>query len=506
MDSQEHRCRQYAEENGLEVEQVFPDDGISGGLFDRPAMKSLIRFLDENWQENYVVIFDDLKRFARDVDVHRGLKRELKGRGVKLCCLNYTFDDSPEGEFVETVFAAQNELERKQNRRQVCQKMKARLERGYWCFQAPFGYEYMKTKEHGKLLIPNRDISEIISEGLVAFANDQLVSQLDLLEFFRQSKLGEKENNPRIDFNFVKRLLMQPLYAGRVEYRPWSIPQRQGMHAPIISVSVYEKIQDKLKRPLRMPRATDNIEFPLRRIITCAICGEPMTGSSCRGKNPNRYFPYYTCNNARCEAKPKNITSSLVETQYIELLESIKADTTVLDITNRIVNIVWERRVLGQVCCDKAVLRELTDIKKQISEYIELMPLTKSDAVRALYEAKIEELSNRTISLEKQLHHEIMPNIDEAMSLALKFIGTPASFWKRADLSRKGRLHNLIFVENPRYSRNMGFGTPKLTPPFHIKSYVGGQIYNLVDIDQKFWNTFIDTVIDWCPILKDIID
>ena len=131
LDGQEHRCREYAASLGVEVEDVFRDEGISGGLFDRPAIKALLKYLDAHWEQKYVVIFDDLKRFARDVEVHLRLKSELNVREARLKCLNYNFDDSAEGEFVETIFAAQNQLERKQNRRQVCQKMKARMERGY---------------------------------------------------------------------------------------------------------------------------------------------------------------------------------------------------------------------------------------------------------------------------------------------------------------------------------------------------------------------------------------
>ncbi|MEP0046243.1 MAG: recombinase family protein, partial [Roseobacter sp.] len=33
LDSQEHRCRQYAEAKGYEVEMVFPDDASGGGDF-----------------------------------------------------------------------------------------------------------------------------------------------------------------------------------------------------------------------------------------------------------------------------------------------------------------------------------------------------------------------------------------------------------------------------------------------------------------------------------------
>ncbi|MBL8564640.1 MAG: recombinase family protein [Hyphomicrobiaceae bacterium] len=45
--------------------------------------------------------------------------------------LNFNFEDSPEGEFIEAIIAAQSQLERQQNSRQVRQKMRARIINGY---------------------------------------------------------------------------------------------------------------------------------------------------------------------------------------------------------------------------------------------------------------------------------------------------------------------------------------------------------------------------------------
>lgn len=132
LQSQEYRCREYAAAHGYVVEKVFCDDRTGGGDFmRRPGIVDLLSYLDENSHSDYVVIFDDLKRFARDTYFHLKLKMALAANGATPKCLNYNFDDSPEGEFVETVFAAQGQLERKQNRRQTLQKMKARVERGY---------------------------------------------------------------------------------------------------------------------------------------------------------------------------------------------------------------------------------------------------------------------------------------------------------------------------------------------------------------------------------------
>ncbi|MGI6103183.1 MAG: recombinase family protein [Patescibacteria group bacterium] len=329
LESQEHRCRAYAESLGLTVEYIFREEGVSGGLFDRPAMKSLIGYLDKNWQNKYFVIFDDLKRFARDVEVHMRLKSELIGREAKLRCLNYNIDDSAEGEFVETIFAAQNELERKQNQRQVCQKMKARIERGYWCFAQPAGYSYRNDKEHGKLLVPERAITDVIAEGITAFSEDRLVSQTDLLHFFKAKELhvllGRKPE--RINYKYLDCLLRQPLYAGLIVHKPWGITKRKGKYEAIISEETYNKIQHKLERPERKPRDTDKLEFPLRRVVSCASCSEKMTGSVSRGRS--KYYAHYTCNNTACAATKKNIPAKTLEDAYVQLLESIKVDEEV---------------------------------------------------------------------------------------------------------------------------------------------------------------------------------
>ena len=79
LDSQEHRCREYAAEKGYAVEAVFPDSRTAKGHFlDRPGMKALLAYLDAQQGEPYVVIFDDLKRFARDTEFHLNLRRALK--------------------------------------------------------------------------------------------------------------------------------------------------------------------------------------------------------------------------------------------------------------------------------------------------------------------------------------------------------------------------------------------------------------------------------------------
>lgn len=133
LESQEHNCKKYAETHGYEIVGVFKDD-ITGGLGERPGFGSMIEKLSTLSAdgEKFIVIIDDIKRWARDVTVHWSLKDTIAKLGARLESPNYKFGETEEDEFIETVMAAQSQLERKQNRRQVIQKMKARMERGYW--------------------------------------------------------------------------------------------------------------------------------------------------------------------------------------------------------------------------------------------------------------------------------------------------------------------------------------------------------------------------------------
>lgn len=88
----------------------------------RPGMVDVLKYLRTHTHDDYVVIFDDLKRFARDTEFHIRLRKQLAAYNATVECLNFRFEDTPEGRFVETVIAASGELERLENRRQTLQR------------------------------------------------------------------------------------------------------------------------------------------------------------------------------------------------------------------------------------------------------------------------------------------------------------------------------------------------------------------------------------------------
>src|SRR6185503_19374178 len=59
LESQEHRCREFAGTKGYEIEKVFRDSFSGGGGFTkRPAMSEMLEYMDSKPYNRYVVLVE----------------------------------------------------------------------------------------------------------------------------------------------------------------------------------------------------------------------------------------------------------------------------------------------------------------------------------------------------------------------------------------------------------------------------------------------------------------
>lgn len=287
LESQETRCRQHALAKGLEVAAVFPDTFTGGGDFmKRPGMVALLSFLDAQPDENFVVIFDDLKRFARDRDFHFALRRAFRARNAEIECLNFKFDDTPEGEFIETIMAAQGQLERKQNGRQVSQKMRARMENGYWIHDAAVGYRYETIKGRGKVLVFNPPFDQIVREGLEGYASGRFQSQAEVKRFFESFPDFPLKRKPNGELRQqrITKILTNPIYTGYICSERYDLNWYEGQHEALISLETFDKIQQRRSGTVKAPKRKNIGEhFALRGMVTCSGCDVPLRSSIVKG-------------------------------------------------------------------------------------------------------------------------------------------------------------------------------------------------------------------------------
>ncbi len=457
LDSQEHRCREYAKFKGHEVEKVFRDSASGGGDFMlRPAMQELLSYVDNHPHRDYVVIFDDLSRFARDVVFHLKLRQAFASRGIKPECLNFNFDDTPEGEMVEIMLAAQNQYHRKNNSRQVIQKQKARLEKGYWPFYPPPGYEQARDPVHGKLLKPVEPKASLIHEAFEGFASDRFQTLTDVMHFLRESGYSDRP----IYVEGVRRMLRRVVYAGYVEREEWDVSRRKGQHEPIISFEIYEKVQAKLdgKYKVRV-RVSDRLDFVLRGFVLCSFCRQNMTASWSRGRS--KMYRFYRCKTFSCVRYNKSVNADFIDTEFEKLLRLATPKPEALLLAKAIALDVWKGKV-GDLETQQARLeRGLQETRRRIDALSTRVAKAVDDHLIGIYEEQIIKARD-----EAEIFQEKIKNLgvsavsfETAFEVVLAFLENPLFIWANENINAKRLVMRLVFADKLAFHPELGFET-----------------------------------------------
>ncbi len=296
--------------------------------------------------KNYVAIFDDHKRFARETENHLMLRRLLTERGVRVEFLNFKTEDTPENKFSETMYAAQAELEREQNRRQNRERRRARLERGFAVTRAPIGYMYKDAPEGGKVIVPNPEFAPIIKEALEGFAENRFASQVEVkryLEGFPKLPMS-RNHHGEISQQRVIWMLRNHMYAGMISAPYLGISMRKGQHEGLISFETHEKIIAKLDAGVYAPTRKDISEdFVLRGAVACSSCKTPLTAGWSKGKF--KKYPYYFCRERSCAAYGKTIPRAKIEGRFAELLSALQPRPQLAKLVQAMFEEAWSQYI-----------------------------------------------------------------------------------------------------------------------------------------------------------------
>ncbi|MEW8026306.1 MAG: recombinase family protein [Candidatus Thiodiazotropha sp.] len=468
LESQEFRCRQYAAQHQYFVEKVFHDDVSGGGDFSkRPGMMALLNYLEKNRHKPYVVIFDDLKRLARDTMFHWQLRHAMKNFGARLECLNYRFDDTPEGEFMETLFAAQGQLERKQIGRQTRQKTKARLEAGYHAFIAPVGYKYTKSKEHGKILVKDEPTASVLTQALESFATGRFQTAREVRCFLESAPEFPKQASGRIGNTRAKEILTNPLYAGMIVYEPWGVSMRKGKHEGLITYETFCRIQDRLAGRTNAPARKDlNLDFPLRGAVACE-CGNALTAAWSKS-HTGKYYPYYVCQNRKCSYKGKSIRRNYLESEFESLLARVTPEKPLMTIAEKMFRRLWDHRTrsqeLRQVCLEK----EIAEAGRQIDQLLDRIVDAQKASVVQAFEKRIDALEKKRMLLEEKRTRcgQTPRTFDEMYRTAMHLLSNPLKIWKAGRFEDKRAVLRLVFSQRLIWDRKGMYRTPELSLPF----------------------------------------
>lgn len=475
LQSQNKRGVDYIKQQGYKLGRSFNDEGISGGVIDRPAMKELLEFLEEHKDDGneYIVVVDDIKRLARNVQGHFTLKAAIYSRGAKLESPNHRFEDTPEGQFVETVLAGAAELERNQNKRQVMSRMKARAENGYWPFGIPMGLINKKDPIHGKILIPFEPYASVLKIAIEKYACGLLHKVEDVRNcLYEEFKKKGIEKKPAM--STTQHILRNPLYAGYIEYKPWGIPFMKAQHEGFISLETYNAVQERLLgRTKPWKRKDHSRDFPLRPFVLCTTCDTPLTGNWNKGRS-QRYANYY-CRKEGCPYRWKTIRKEIFEGKFEELLHQVKPLADHVDLAKEVLKEQWNLRMKSYSEYRSSLLNEVRNADKGVQSYLELIRKAKDDELKSVYEKELKDFLDKKKVAEKDLSKKnyTSEQFGTASEKVFNTLKDPISMWRSDQYDDKRMVLYMYFEDQLTYDYKEGFGTANLAYPVKLIGDLG---------------------------------
>ena len=465
--SQETRCREYARYKGLGVSEVFTDEGVSGGLIDRPGMKAMLGWLRKHRAEECVVIIDDISRLARGLEAHMKLRAAIGSVGARLESPSIEFGEDSDSLLVENLLASVAQHQREKNGEQTINRMRARMMNGYWVFHAPVGYRFERVAGHGKLLVRNEPHASLIVEAMEGYATGRFASLVEVQRFFEGTNVFPKNRNGEVHPSRITELLERPIYAGHISYERWNLNFIPAKHEPLISLETWQAIQDRRRCVAKVTARKDiNVDFPLRGFVTCGCCDEPLT--ACWSKGRSAKYPYYLCDTKGCELYRKSIRKEKIEGDFEALLTTLQPSRNLFEMSFDMFRDIWELKVTRSRETTLELRKNLTTIERKVSQLLDRIVDAESASVISAYETRVRDLEAEKAIISEKIGKSEQPPADfnEIYRTAFAFLSNPSILWASERLEDKRAVLKLTFADRLAYDRNQGYRTAETSLPF----------------------------------------
>lgn len=289
IETQLSEARKKATALNLQIVAEYCDEATSARTTDRPEFQ---RLLSDAKQKRFdIVLVRKFDRFARNVTQSRIAKEYLKKLGVKVVSVHEDIEDSPAGQFMETLVEAMAEwysanLAAETKSGQTTNALKGFRNGG--C--APYGYKNVKVldqatgKTRTKLEIfepESRAVSHIFNRFSLGIGYSTIISELN-----------ERGLMPRTAKQWNKSVLVAMIdnqaYAGRLIWRksPEEVIVTENAVPRIVDEKTWEICQAKRKANSKAHRprgATSDRAFT--GLLYCGYCGSPYAiANTQRGK------------------------------------------------------------------------------------------------------------------------------------------------------------------------------------------------------------------------------
>ena len=417
IESQIQMCKQYTENNNIEIAKIFTDKWISWSKLNRKGLQDAISYIKKNKIKYFITT--EASRISRSENLIDTLEvdKKIKETGAQIIYTMQPSDESTdEWKFMKNFQYLVASYERSKIKQRSINWIKSKLLQWYYPRpDTPLWYkkEFIKIWwKDQKILLVQEPAFSYVKEALEMFANWTFEYKKDVIDYLNSKWV--RRNWKRLYKSLQDSILNYKKILFYAEYLTWpeyGITELiEWQHEAMIDLVTAKKILDRLDK---RKRKNDNKsffnnkeeDFVFKWFVYCPFCGEKMSAAYSTNRKGKKYW-YYYCYNKNCINKWKWIKDNYLEKCFWEYLKTIQMKESVWKVYKLILKDLWKdkEKLLHKRWTEKHY--ELVKIDEEINNIEEkITVLTNSKLIEKL-EQKWAELEEYKKELQIELENK----------------------------------------------------------------------------------------------------
>jgi DNA invertase Pin-like site-specific DNA recombinase len=314
--------------DNLEIIETKRESHSAKEAGQRPVFNEIVEELKEGKFNGILTWAPD--RIARNAgDLGRIVDLMDQKSLIEIRTYGQKFNNTPNDKFMLMILGSQAKLENDNKVINVKRGLKMRASMGLRPSVAPTGYLNSKNKDERCQVIVDAKRAPIVKQMFEKVAYENYSGRM-VYRWLKEIDFKNR-NNKYVTLGNIYRMLRMTFYYGVFEYPEGSGEWYTGKHSPIITQSLFEAVQEKIK--VEKKKAYGR-EFAFTRMLHCAYCGSGITGEEklkeLKDGGVNSHI-YYRCTKMKDRDCPnESVKEVLLIEEMLPIIDKMSLDKSEL--------------------------------------------------------------------------------------------------------------------------------------------------------------------------------
>ena len=312
LEAQMHELKEFAVREHIEIVGTYIEKKTAK-VPGREVFNSVLDTIEHGLPHQIGILSWNPDRLSRNsVDAGRIIYLLDTNKLHDLRFPTFAFQNSPSGKFFLSIALSNAKYYVDNLSENVQRGNRAKLRRGEWPGQKPYGYVYDHRLRN---IVPEPKEAKIVKQIYQEFASGK--HTLKSISARLAEISGEK-----LKSNFaVEYLLTNDLYIGVMK---WNKETYEGKYKPIVSQQLFARVQEAFNNRRRPRKSKVRHDFPLTGLFRCS-CSSMISAQFTKGNGG--LYRYYRCTRKHGECTESYVQEKELQRQIVERAQTIALPT-----------------------------------------------------------------------------------------------------------------------------------------------------------------------------------